>query len=64
MKNQITNQKEIPAYYIEMVTNNGVTYFQVVRARDNAILYSNVSLSRVADRIFKPTYKDGTPVVL
>ena len=51
-------------YYIEMVTNNGVTYFQHVRRRDEAILYANVSLTRVADRIFKPTYKDGTPVVL
>lgn len=50
-------------YYVEQVTNNGVTYFQQVR-RDGAILYANVSLSRVADRIFKPTYKDGTPVVL
>lgn len=51
-------------YFVEMVTNNGVTYFQQVRRRDDAILYSNVSLARVADRIFKPTYKDGTPVVL
>ena len=51
-------------YYVEMVTNNGVTYFQVVRRRDDAILYSSVSLSRVADRLYKPTYKDGTPVIL
>lgn len=51
-------------YFVEMVTNYGVTYFQVVRRRDSAILYSNVSLSRVADRLYKPTYKDGTPVVL
>ena len=60
MKNQNTKK----AYYIEMVTNNGVTYFQEVRRRDGAILYSNVSLSRVSDRIFRPTYKDGTPVIL
>lgn len=52
------------AYYVEMVTNNGVTYFQEVRRRDGAILYSNVSLSRVADRIFHPTYEDGTKVIL
>ena len=64
MKTQNTNQKERPAYYVEQVTNNGVTYFQEVRRRDGAILYSNVSLSRVADRILRPTYKDGTPVVL
>lgn len=58
------NKTKEKAYYIEQVTNNGCTYFQVVRRRDEAILYSNVSLTRVADRIFKPTYKDGTPVVL
>ena len=58
---ETTKERE---YYVEMVTNNGVTYFQVVRRRDVAILYSSVSLSRVAERIYKPTYKDGTPVVL
>ncbi len=61
MKNQL---KEIPAYYIEMVTNNGFTYFQIIRRRDDAILYSNISLSRVADKVFRPTYEDGTPVIL
>lgn len=55
---------ELRSYYVEQVTNNGTTYFQLVRTRDLAILYSNVSLSRVADRMFKPTYQDGTPVVL
>ena len=60
-QNQTT---ELRGYYVELVTNNGVTYFQQVRRRDGAILYSNVSLTRVADRIFQPTYKDGTPVVL
>ena len=65
MKTQNQNTgNELRSYYVEQVTNNGTTYFQLVRARDEAILYSNVSLSRVADRIFKPTYKDGTPVVL
>ena len=58
------NKTKEREYFIEMVTNNGVTYFQVVRRRDEAILYSNVSLTRVADRIFKPTFKDGTPIVL
>ena len=58
------NKTKEKDYFVEMVTNNGVTYFQVVRRRDEAILYSNISLSRVADRIFKATYKDGTPVVL
>ena len=62
MKTQNTTKER--EYYVEMVTNNGVTYFQLVRRRDGAILYANVSLARVADKIFKPTYKDGTPVVL
>lgn len=61
MKNQ---NLELPAKFIEMVTNNGVTYFQIVRRRDEAILFSNISLSTVADKLFHPTYKDGTPVVL
>lgn len=66
MKNQ---NLELPAYFIEMVTNNGVTYFQVIRRRDEAILFSNVSLARVAYRLFAntmclPTYKDGSKVVL
>jgi len=52
------------AYYIEFVSNNGTSYFQLVRRIDEAILFSNVSLSLVADRLYKPTYKDGTPVVL
>ena len=60
----MTTQNQIPAYYVEQVTNNGVTYFQLIRRRDGAILYSNVSLSRVADKLLYPTYKDGTPVVL
>ena len=67
MKTQNSNtetEKKEKEYYVEMTTNNGVTYFQEVRRRDGAILYSNVSLSRVADRFFHPTYKDGTPVVL
>ena len=56
-------------YFIEQVTNNGVTYFQIVRRRDEAILYSNISLARVAYRLFAntmclPTYKDGSKVVL
>lgn len=56
-------------YFIEIVTNNGVTYFQIVRRRDEAILYSNISLARVAYRLFAntmclPTYKDGSKVVL
>lgn len=55
---------EAKNYFIEQVTNNGVTYFQEVRRRDGAILFSNQSLSLVADRLFKPTYKDGSPVVL
>lgn len=62
MNTQITTKEK--EYYVEMVTNNGVTYFQHVRRRDGAILYANVSLSRVADRIYQPTYKDGTLVVL
>ena len=60
-QNQNTESR---GYYVEMVTNNGTTYFQQVRRRDGAILYANVSLSRVADRIYQPTYKDGTPVVI
>ena len=67
MKTQNQNTEsgnKLRGYYVEQVTNNGVTYFQEVRRRDGAILYSNVSLTRVADRIFKPTYEDGTPVVL
>ena len=52
------------AYYIECVTNNGTTYFQVVRRKDEAILYANQSLSRVADRLCNPLYKDGSPVIL
>ena len=59
-----TQNLELPAKFIEMVTNNGVTYFQVVRRRDDAILFSNISLSVVADKVFRPTYKDGTAVVL
>ena len=52
------------AYYIEQTSNNGVTYFQVIRANDAAILYANQSLSKVADRLFKPVWKDGSPVIL
>ena len=51
-------------YYIEPVSNNGITYFQEVRRADKAILYANVSLSRVADRLCNPVYEDGTPVQL
>lgn len=59
-----THELELRPYYIEMVTNNGVTYFQVVRRSDDAIIYSNISLARAADKVFNPTYKDGTTVVL
>ena len=41
------NQNQTPTYYVEKVTNNGITYFQLVRGHDDAILYSNISLSRV-----------------
>ena len=51
-------------HYIELVTNNGITYFQVVRRKDEAILSAHKSLSCAADRLYKPTYKDGTPVTL
>lgn len=52
------------AYYIELVSNNGSSYFQVVRRKDKAILFANVSLHLVADKLYLPTYEDGTPVVL
>ena len=51
-------------YYIEQITNNGLTYFQLVRAKDEAILYANQSLARVADKLYHPTWKDGSPVIL
>ncbi len=51
-------------YYIELVSNNGLSYFQLVRRKDEAILYSNQSLSRVADRLYNPVYKDGSKVIL
>jgi hypothetical protein len=55
-----TNSK----FYIECVSNNGMTYFQVVRRSDEAILSAYQSLTRAADRLCEPVYKDGTPVVL
>ncbi len=57
-------QNQIPAYYVEKVSNNGITYFQLVRGHDDAIIYSSTSLSRVANKVSHPTYKDGTPVIL
>jgi hypothetical protein len=52
------------SYYIEFISNNGVSYFQLVRGKDDAILYANQSLARVADKLFNPVYKDGSRVVL
>jgi hypothetical protein len=51
-------------YYIESVSNNGTTYFQIVRRKDEAILFANRSLSLVADRLYNPLYKDGSEVIL
>lgn len=70
MKNQTNQtQKEISAYYIEQVSDNGETYFQIVLRRNGKILYSDISLSKVAYKLFAyttciPTYKDGSKVVL
>ena len=63
-ENTVITENELRAYYIEQVTNNGTTYFQLVRRCDDAILYSNVSLSLVADKIDNPTYKDGTTIYI
>ena len=51
-------------YYIELVSVDGVSFFQVVRRRDKAILFADRSLARVADRLYAPVYKDGSGVVL
>jgi hypothetical protein len=51
-------------YYIESVSDSGITYFQVVRRKDEAILFANRSLSLVADRLYNPRYKDGSEVIL
>ena len=51
-------------HFIELVSNNNVTYFQLVRRCDNAILFANVALSLVADKLYHATYEDGTKVVL
>ena len=53
-------------YFIEIAHNDyiGYTYFQVVRKRDKAITYANRSLSKVADRLVKPIWEDGSPVII
>ena len=51
-------------YYIELVSQDGTTYFQLVRFSDNAILFANASLQLVADKVMRPTWKDGSPVIL
>ena len=63
MKATVKQMKD-SKYYIELVTNNGSTYFQIVRRSDEAILFSNPSLSTVADKLNIPVYQDGTPVKL
>jgi len=59
--NHYTDQS---SYYIECVTNDGLTYFQAVRRKDEYIYFANQSLSVVADKLYKPCYKDGSPVIL
>ena len=50
--------------FIECVSVDGTTYFQMVRRSDEAILYANRSLYNVADKLYKPTYRDGSKVIL
>ena len=61
---ELKTKMEASKYYIELVTNSGSTYFQLVRRSDQAILFANPSLSTVADKLCRPVWKDGTPVKL
>lgn len=40
-------------YKIETVSDNGLTYYQVVRKRDEAILYANNSIDNIASFILE-----------
>ena len=44
------NKRNNP-YKIEMVSDYGKTYYQVVRKRDEAILYANSSIDNIASFI-------------
>lgn len=51
-------------YYIELTSNDNITYYQVVRRKDDAIIFSNRSLSITADKLIYPVYKDSSKVIL
>lgn len=56
-------------FFIEKVTNNGVTNFQIVNRRNNKVMHNYASLANAAYRLFVsmaciPTYKDGSVIVL
>lgn len=40
-------------YKIEVVSDSGMTYYQVVRKRDEAILYANSLIDNIASFIFE-----------
>lgn len=40
-------------YKIEIVTDHGMIYYQVVRKRDEAILYANNSIDNIASFILE-----------
>lgn len=51
-------------YFIRFVSGIGYPHYELIRRRDDAILFSNRSLSLVADKLYKPVYEDGSPVIL
>ena len=53
-------------YFIEIAYSDNVTYFQLVRRSDRAILFANRSFSLVVGRLYAPVrvWEDGSPVVL
>lgn len=52
MKTTEIAKRTITPYFIEYVNNNGEFYYQLVRTRDEAILYSNEEIREVAAESF------------